>query len=378
MDVSTVGSGAFEFYDGLRILIPGTFVVALYVAIGDTFGFLSGIGDVQALPAIVGGLIAGILLMFLDIPSFAAVYHYESPLLVLESWDRYPPRGSYLLNVYYELLDGEFPGTMRTRTHYLGVIYRIGFEAVFLLTLPAIAVLTLGTIYPSVGSRTPHINVKDGHLALIIGAVLLFAIFMAAIVTRWRGRNRSSKYETNTFRRQLEGVVGEIVDELQWLDVSCMAVGLTCALVFAWTDMRPFGVVGVALTMILWALRYQFGIRRPEVVNRADKNVKARDKTTGTILPNRMNPHVQTGMVYSTVAAAAMLICAYHGLSANGPLGTTALVDWLGALTAGSLLLVSRSHERKLLGSYAEQRTWLNRNQDKMIANGYFGASKNK
>jgi hypothetical protein len=372
MDVSSVGSGAFEFYDGLRILIPGTFIVALYVAIGDTFGFVSGVGDVKALPAIAGALLTGILLLFLDLPSSAAVFQYESPLNVMRAWVVSPPKGSYLLNVYYEILDSEFPGTIRTRVHYLGVIYRIGFESVYLLAVPAIATLTIGTIYPGIGVQR-HASVERGHLTIVVAGVVLFATFVGSVVSRWRGRSRSSKYTADTRWEKARDIFAELLRELPRPDRWCLAIGAGSVALYVAEDWRPLGAAGVVITTSVWALRYHLGFKRPEVTGQTRKVL---DPVTGTVLPSRQNPHVQTGMFLSTAAAAATLVCAYHGLATNGPLGNRALVDWLGALIAAFLLLVSRSHERKLLGSYAEQRTWLLRNKAKMIENGYFGPTK--
>jgi hypothetical protein len=35
------------------------------------------------------------------------------------------------------------------------------------------------------------------------------------------------------------------------------------------------------------------------------------------------------------------------------------------------MLVVARSHEKRLLGSYGIQRAWLNQNKEKLVTSGY-------
>ena len=167
MDVASVNSGAFEFYEGLRILIPGSFVLAIYVAVGNTFGFVSGGGGIDVLPGLVGALFAGLFLFFVDVPSRAAVFAFESPERVLRGWGRRPPPGGNHLNVYYEILDTIFPTGIRSRTYYLGVIYRIGFESIYLLALPAVAVLAISSLYPEVGTPAHSVDAHESRVTFV-------------------------------------------------------------------------------------------------------------------------------------------------------------------------------------------------------------------
>ena len=363
VEIPSVGSGSFEFYEGLRVLLPGTFVVALYGAVGTTFGFLSDPGAIGAFPAIVGILVSGMLFLFLDIPSRAAVFAYESPLLVLESWDRRPPKGSNHLNVYYEILDTLVPGGIRTRTYYLGVIYRIGFEAVYMLALPALTALTLGELYPKVG-KAKHLDVHASRLILLFAGVAILATFFAALAERYKQQARK---DTNGRAARLKRVFEEIGREVRWPDRILLVAAIACATGYGlqvWS--RSFAVAAVVTAAAVWGVRYFHGIPR------SDQGV---DPRTGTKLPPRQNLHGVSASLLFTVAALTAIGCALRDLPTLGSISTAACIGWSGSLVAAAALIQFRSHEKKLLGSYGLQRAWLLRNREK-IESDYYGAQE--
>jgi hypothetical protein len=92
------------------VLLPGGMVVGLCAAVAYTFGLGDSDLVTNALAGVALALFAGLFLLFLDIPSRAAVFTFEDPLSLMEEWDVRPsPRGARHLNVYYEVLDTEVP-----------------------------------------------------------------------------------------------------------------------------------------------------------------------------------------------------------------------------------------------------------------------------
>jgi hypothetical protein len=361
MEIPAISSGSFEFYEGLRVLFPGTFAVALYTAIGTTFGFLAHPSDIGALPAIVGILVAGMLFLFLDIPSSAAVFRYESPVLVLQSWGHRPPKGSNHINVYYEILDTLVPSGIRTRTYYLGVIYRIGYEAVYLLSLPALTVLVLGDLFPTVGKER-RLDADASRLVLVMAGVAIIATFGAAVAGRYNDHRRKG---VEGLRPRLERVLNDIRAEVPSIDRLLLLAAIAVAVLYASHELNHYwAVASVATAASVWAFRYHHGVRRL---------AKGTDPNTGTKLPPRQNLHGVSASLLFTVALLTALACVLSNLPERGAVSASACVGWAGSLVAAAILIQFRSHEKKLLGSYGLQRTWLLRNRG-LIEQDYYGS----
>jgi hypothetical protein len=375
VEIPSVSSDSFEFYEGLRIVLPGTFVVALYAAIGSTFGFVT---DIGALPAIVGILVAGMLFFFIDFPSRATVFEFESPELVLQTWGNRPPSGGNHLNVYYEVLDTFMPAGIRVRTTYLGVIYRIGFEAVYLLSLPALAVLTLGELYPGTGMQDFH-HPHTSRLILIASGAVIMVFFVRAFSVRCKEHGR--KGAKTRAARVKQVFKSDLRVEVPWPDrlLLTVAVAIAIAYAFQFHLQNPrWGVAAIVITAAIWSVRYFWGVRRPKDEGNDAINPKTGtklsfriDPKTGTKLPQRRNLHGVSASLLFTVAALTSLGCELRKLPNNGPISTAACAGWAASLAAAAALIHFRSHERRLLGSYGLQRTWLLRNRKRIEKNYY-------
>jgi hypothetical protein len=146
-----ITSSSFEFYEGLRTLVPGGLAVGLYAAIVQTFGIGGTVTFGHGLAALLATLAVGFVLLLVDLPTKAAVFQYRTPEQFLRSWSGLSPRGNAShLTIYYEILDVEMPVGIKTRIDYFRAIYRIGYETIYLAAV-AIPVLVISIIFPSVG-----------------------------------------------------------------------------------------------------------------------------------------------------------------------------------------------------------------------------------
>ena len=363
VDVTSVNSGAFEFYEGLRILIPGSFVLAIYVAIGNTFGFVSGAAGIDVLPGLVGALFAGLFLFFVDVPSRAAVFAFESPERVLRGWGHRPPPGGNHLNVYYEILDTIFPTGIRSRTYYLGVIYRIGFESIYLLALPAVSVLAISSFYPEVGTPADHVDAHESRVTFVVAAALILVALAASI----RARAKEYRFKDRA-KLKSEGkpasVMAELWAELPRIDFLIFTASIAATVAYVGFDAsRYFGTGAVIATTSIWAFRYLHGVKRQDRTTR----------DTGTTVPERQNLHVVSASVFTSAPVLLTLACSYSAAPNSTTLSAQGAVGWSAALVLAATLVHFRSHERKLLGSYGLQRTWLLRNREK-IEKDFYGA----
>src|SRR4051794_20061644 len=102
MAAGDVGASSFEFYEGLRVLIPGAVVLALYAGVASTFELATVHPVDNALAGVLGALFAGLVLLLLDLPRRAAVYSYQSPIALIRSWDDVrPPVGADYRHAYF-------------------------------------------------------------------------------------------------------------------------------------------------------------------------------------------------------------------------------------------------------------------------------------
>jgi hypothetical protein len=349
MAMGEVSASSFEFYDGIRIFVPGSFVVGTYAAIAGTFGFPGGRVVDDAIVGLLSALAVGFVLMLLDFPGRAAVTSYESPTSILASWDESPRSGRTRLNIYYLLLDSEFPPGLRTRTHYLGVIYRIGFEALYIFALSSLAVLTLASVFPKVGADRPRgPSIEKLSLAALGVHLILIAIAMIQRYVEW-GPKVSLGIE-HRFLKRWKGVFGDLAKEIPMRDRSLLLIGLVLTTVFLMTERKWAGVFGIALPAFLWAMRYFRGVP-----------LKSGDT------PRFQNLHaVSAALLFGFTAASACLITAYGG-DEQSPLNSRIALGWLAMSLLASVLIVFRGHERKLIGSHGTQRAWLQLNRQKVV-----------
>jgi hypothetical protein len=87
MPPGEIGASSFEFYEGIRIFIPGAALVGLYAGVVATFGLDAPTPANSFVAAAVSALLAGLLLYFIDYPSRGAAFRSGLPDKELESWE---------------------------------------------------------------------------------------------------------------------------------------------------------------------------------------------------------------------------------------------------------------------------------------------------
>jgi hypothetical protein len=308
VDSGRVGeiSSSFEFYEGLRALVPGAFVVALYAAICKTFGLADAVSVDATLAGLLATLAAGFVLLFLDLPSRAAVSHYNTPIAHVAAWSDVRRRAdASAKNIYYEILDVEVPPGIKTKVHYFTALYKIGFELIY-VAAASIPVLGVVAVLPST-SVARFGTIGNMRAALLVAVALHLVIAALALISR-RGKIQSDF-----------SVEWPLADLL--LIVAGIA-GLAVYLAHAW---RPAGVVAVMIAASIYG-----------------------------------------------VAAISVCAVSLHAVGHAKSLNATLIVGWQAASLAAAALIAARDHEKKLLGVYATQRTWLDGARDRLIDKGYF------
>jgi hypothetical protein len=325
-------SSSFEFYEGLRALVGGAFVVGLYAAICKTFDLDTAVPGNATVAGLLAALAVGFVLLFLDLPGKAAVYQYNTPIEHVAKWNHLAPRaGASAKNIYYEILDVEVPAGIKTKVHYFGVLYKLGFELIY-LAAASVPVLVVLAVFKSV-TTAQTTTTRPVRAALIVALALHATIVAAALYSRRRSLSRDFS--------------AEITD----IDVLLLYSGLASLLLYLLQGMEWAGIVSVAVPWALWAYRYFDGVRRD-----------------GT----RRNLHASTAALIYGVAACSLCAVGLRAVGKTKTLTGPATLGWLGASLVAAALIAARDHEKRLLGVYATQRTWLDGHRDRLLAKGYF------
>jgi hypothetical protein len=331
--MNEISSSSFEFYEGLRALVPGGLVVGIYASISKTFGITSLAVSGSALVAVAATLAIGLVLLFLDIPGKAAVYHYDTPVEHLTTWGDVAPRGGAAYKtIYFEILDVEVPPGIKTKVYYFGAIYKIAFEIIY-LAAASVPVLALAVIFPTVGV-TRHGDERQMR-ALFIGACALHLCIVALALRQRRGK-----------------IGADLGVEIPNIDRALLVVGAIGAAVYLVWHLRWAGVVGVALPSLIWAGRYFRGVKLASGVKR--------------------NLHASTAAVTYGIASVSACAIGVRGVSDSSSLDAQTVLGWLAASLVGAALITARDHEKKLLGVYTTQRVWLDGKRETLVDKGYF------
>lgn len=321
MAMSDVQPSSFEFYEGIRILIPGAAVVAAYAAVEKTFELPLPSPSDNAFEAIIASLLIGLVLYFMDLPNKSQVYKAALPHRVLETWSDDERGGASAMNLYFILLDDRLPAGIRSRALYMGSIFRIGFEAIYLLVLTAVPVqlaLAMGVGHGS-ADRTgvePVLWVACGLHVLVPGAMVVFA---AARKRKLRDRDHLGPLATLV---PATGVVASLA-----------AAG---ALIAGLPDVVVVAAIGAAVAV--WAIVYLVGW--PSAKGR--RNLSA----------------VAAAVLLAGPTAATSAFGATH-VEAIGAVGVAGVAGWSAASLAALLLVATRGHEKKWWGAYYTQRAWM-------------------
>lgn len=334
MGEDRLNASGFEFYEGIRIAIPGALTVALYVAIDATFGL--GAPQPDLVLGIVVAVGVGLILYYTDISGSAQIYKAARPHRVLERWQLRLPSGISTLNAYFVLLDSVMPAGIRNRALYFGSIFRIGYEAIYLSALSAVAVITIATL-----TTSPMALRTTDHTVLWIAVGTHVA---AALLGLLEGYNLA-RPRADDARAALRRVFRRLIMQVGWSGLAFLVAAT--ALVVAHIvldDWAPLLAGAVALTAFLWASRYWYGYRQKLGERR---NV---DPATSSLL-------LAVTIILATVIAAVEL-------PSRSVMGTAAALGWSGMALTAELMLALRGHERKLWAAYHTQRVWFELNKE--------------
>jgi hypothetical protein len=366
-----IDAASFEFYEGIRILVPGGVAVGLTVAVGDTFGIKSLDVTHNSLVAVLLAFLVGLVFYFVDAPARAAVFAPTQPTDKIGTWDIDKQYQRQILNRYLLLLDHGMPPSVRARALYMGSMYRIGFESVYLLLLSALGVF----LTPSFTEQGASRSFAGANLSTIVAASWLggfgFAIYRYLKGIEAASRRVRREPNRSTVRWSAPDYT---IEAAAW---AAFVVIVDKRTEFqSWILALPAIVVGA-----LWAFRYfkgYSGTDRPFVVEAVYiiktpyRLISAAQHNLASSVsppPSRRKP-VDVIQAIQLAGSAATLAVSAHGFSppsAINQLPSGSRAGWAIALLVGLLLVTARGHERRLRGAYATQNTWLDMNKEQVI-----------
>lgn len=194
--VADVGAGSFEFYEGIRILVPGAAAVALYAAADATLN-----GDrlpgATGLAALAAALLLGLVLHFVDAPSKSLAYTAALPSnLIRDEWPVTPREGMSVENAYFILVDEEMPNPIRARGLYSGSMYRIGYEINVMLAVGTVAVFLIEA-WPGARDAAKPNESAQAVLAVTAALATPLAVGIAHVYDRLRDQRRKKYARTD-------------------------------------------------------------------------------------------------------------------------------------------------------------------------------------
>ncbi len=330
-----VDAGSFDFYEGIRIFVPGALALTLAEGANRTFGFFDSSLVESAVAGIVGALILGLVFYFVDAPAKAAVYFPLLPTDTLWAWERKPLSGG-VLNTYFVMLDDDVPASIRSRTLYMGSMYRIGFEAVYLFFVSGCILMTSPSWTKWHGDlRHDEVN----PWVYVMGAAAV-GVWLFAVVRHGRENAKAPRASD--------------VPTINWngVDMTILAIAafLLTFYLLAGDHLSAHDILVLPLvTGLTWATRYFRGYPP------ADGQRKRRPIAA---------PHALL------LAGATYLLCLVSSsLTAKDSPTTTdeSLIAWSLSGLIGLLLICARGHERRLRGAYSTQNTWMDLRKDRLL-----------
>jgi hypothetical protein len=333
-----IDAASFEFYEGIRILIPGAITLGLAEGVTRT---LSADGDGLGLgtfASFVVALLVGLIFYFVDAPAKAAVVRPLRPTDTLFSWKVRPRSGTTTVNNYFVMLDEDIPGPIRARALYMGSMYRIGFEAVYLLALVSAAVLSLSTCT----MRHPHIDAHREPRELSLAAACLVLIWLYSVYLD-RDERRKEKKATDVRSKHFSRA-----DTLAAVLIVAVLVGLYVAHdeIASWVLTLPS-----AALFALWAVRYFRGYTDKSGTNTVTRPIAA--------------THACLLLLVAQLSVVATLVILPY---VDTDLSRNELRVWLVCALGAMVLVCGRGHEKRLRGAYATQNTWLMLHKSEIIA----------
>jgi hypothetical protein len=319
-------AASFDYYEGSRIFIPGAVCVALFAAVVGTFGLDAPTPGTSLVAALLGTVVAGLLLYWIDAPARSAAYLFNQPHEQLEALAL--PEGVTVQNAYFYILDTEIPSVIRNRALYMGAIYRIGFELIYLAFLCGVGVVILGTAIPSAG---PDRDVAHVQWIFLAGIPAFSVLPTAALVLTMR---RLKRGPVQVFQRSWR--------QLRRPDFVLLASASALVATYAALDRAELAAAGIVISAGVWSWRY----------------------FRGHLYRERWR-NLEPLAASFVLAWTGVLLCVFAAieLPSASALGPTEAAGWLGIMLFAGATVVSRGHERRLFGSYKSQQTWLEFNR---------------
>jgi hypothetical protein len=355
--VGDLASSSFEFYDGVRILVTGAILVALYTAVIETFALNAPLPTADALSAITAVTLAGVILYFLDVPGRSVLYAAALPHRVLDSWGLTPPGGRTMRNVYFVLMDTRMPAGLRSRAQYYGSMYRIAFETILLLCVSGTLAVTGAGLctYPR-----GAVSGKGAQPVMAAGAGAFGFLAVCAIVTALLKATPSESHG------RARVVADGLRFQIPWVDRVLLALLAGASAAFALWGGKGLLIGASLVASILWTFRYLRGTLRAE---------RRRAKRTGRLrlaerltAASRRNVDASTATLLVCFAALAVWVPLSLQSTAHTHLSSAAAVGWTLTVLTGGVLVLCRGHEVKLWGSCHTVGTWLEINREAIAA----------
>jgi hypothetical protein len=340
-----VNPSSFQAYEGIRIFVPGAITVSIYGGLVSTYQLDLASPAANALGAIVAALLAGLVLRFIDFPARSAAY--KNPYLPhseLRTWEiDIEPYGSFT-TLYFVILDVSFPATIRNRGLYMGSMFRIAFEGIYLVGLGGVGVLAIAAAFPDLGPARGG----NGWTRVVLCSVAAAygATFVYALVRQVRYKQRAPADR----EKPVIPVRKELPSDIGYLGIGALVVA-ACALVgFAFTEEGFLALAAVSLPGILWARLYLVGV--PDEAEPAQSH-------------RPLSPPAAV-LLYGGAGAAAC-VCTAFAVDSSSTFDTTTAAVWALLTLVPAILMADPGHDRMLVGSFQTHLAWLRNHRDEII-----------
>src|SRR5207302_67320 len=101
------------------------------------------------------------------------------------------------------MLDLSFPATIRNRALYMGSMFRIGLEGIYIVGLAAIGALAAAGAFPNLGpERSGTASTRDALVAIVFAHVIVLAMACFARVD-YRKSKRGGSHKPWAARREV-------------------------------------------------------------------------------------------------------------------------------------------------------------------------------
>lgn len=357
--MSELAASSFDFYDGVRILLPGAIITGLYQAIVRTFALHVPLPTSDALTALIIVSIAGLSLYFVDIPSRSTLYPAALPHKILEGWGK-PPAGMSGQNVYFVLMDTLMPPAIRSRAQYFNSMFRIGFELIVLLCLAGTGVTTVAQLTAD-PSNTADPSGAQRVMLVACGLFVVLGVCALASAYLKAGGRGSTAGETSRAKRLIR-VRERLSKQVPCIDRLLLLVAAVLSGLYMWTHHAAFLAGAATIVTAVWFFRYLRGVFAPR---EGTEQVSLIERLS---VKRRRNLEASTSTL--TVCFAALVIAVPAAVcvprSTHLTLGTS--LGWTAVTFAGATLMLFRGHEVKLWGAYYTVSTWMSMNRQKIVS----------